>query len=54
MNEAESRKKEMSQGTLTTKTLNTLPDDAIASSLEAVRANAYSVDYGLGARTALQ
>ena len=54
MNEAESRKKEMTAGTFTTKKAKTLPDEAIASSLEAESAGALKVDYGLAARTALQ
>ena len=47
MNEADSRKKEVSQGTFTTKKVKTLLDDAIASKLEAVPANTPKVDYGL-------
>ena len=39
MNETESLKKKVSQGTFTTKKVKTLPDDANASSLEAVPAN---------------
>ena len=54
MNEAESRKKEVTTGTFTTKKVKTLPDEAIASSLEAESAGALKVDYGLAARTALQ
>ena len=54
MNEAESWKKEVTQGTFTTKKRKTLPDDAIASKLEAESVNAVQVDYGLVARTALQ
>ena len=54
MNEAESRKKEVTTGTFTTKKGKTLPDEAIASSLEAESAGALKVDYGLAARTALQ
>ena len=54
MNEAESRKKEVTTGTFTTKKVKTLPDEAIASSLEAESAVALKVDYGLAARTALQ
>ena len=52
MNQAESRKKEVTQGTFTTKKVNTLPDDAIDSKLEAALASALKVDYGLAARTA--
>ena len=51
MNEAESRKKEVTQGTFTTKKVNRLPDDTIASSLEAESASALKVDYGRAART---
>ena len=54
MNEAESRKKEVTTGTFTTKEVKTLPDEATASSLEAESAGALKVDYGLAARTALQ
>ena len=54
INEAESRKNEVTQGTFTTKKVKTLSDDAIASSLETESANAPKVDYGLAARTALQ
>ena len=54
MNEAESRKKEVITGTFTTMKIKTLPDEAIASSLEAESAGALIVDYGLAARTALQ
>ena len=43
MNEAESRKQEVSQGNFTTNKMKTLPDDAIASSLEAVQAKALKV-----------
>ena len=53
MNEAESRKKEVTTGTFTTKKVENLPDEAIASSLEAESAGALKVDYGLAARTAL-
>ena len=53
MNETESRKKEVTQGVFTTKQVKTLPDDPIASSLEAESASALKVDYGLMARTAL-
>ena len=53
MNEAESRKKEVTQGILTTKKVKTLPDVAIASSLEPESASALKVKYGLAARTAL-
>ena len=49
MKEAGSRKKEV-----TNKKVKTLPDEAIASSLEAESAGALKVDYGLAARTAIQ
>ena len=54
MNEAAVRKKKLLHGTFTNKKVKTLPDDAIASSLEAVPAIVLKVDYGLAARTALQ
>ena len=54
MNEAVSRKKEVTQGTFTTKKVKTLPDDAIASRLEAESASALKLDYGLAAWTTLQ
>ena len=54
MNEAESRKKEATPSTFTTKKVKTLPDEAIASSLEAESAGPLNVDYGLAAQTALQ
>ena len=54
MNEAESRKKEVTTGTFTTKNGKTLPDEAIALSLEAESTGALKVDYGLATRTALQ
>ena len=44
----------MTQGTITTKKVKTLPRYAIGSSLEAESASALKVDYGLAARTALQ
>ena len=47
MNEAESRKKEVTAGIFTTKKLKTLPDEAIATSLKAESASALKVDYGL-------
>ena len=43
--EADSRKKEVITGTFTTKKVKTLPDEAIASSLEAKSAAALKVDY---------
>ena len=53
-NKAESRKKEATPSTFTTKKVKTLPDEAIASSLEAESAGPLKVDYGLAAQTALQ
>ena len=43
MNEAGSLKKEMTQGTFTAKKVKTLPDDALASSLEAAPAGTLKV-----------
>ena len=54
MNEAESWKKEVTTGTFKTKKLKILPEEVIASSLEAESAGALKVDYGLKTRTALQ
>ena len=54
MNEAESRRKETTPSTFTTKKVKTLPDEVVASNLEAVSASPLKVDYGLAARTALQ
>ena len=54
MNEAESWRKEATPSTFTTKKVNTLPDEVIASSPEAESAGPLKVDYGLAARTALQ
>ena len=54
MNEAESRRKETTPSTFTTKKVKTLPNEAVASSLEAESAGPPKVDYGLAARTALQ
>ena len=53
MNEAESRKEEVTRSTFSTEKFKTLPDDAIASILEADSASALKIDYGLAARTAL-
>ena len=50
MNEAESRKKEVTTGTFTIKKVKTLPDEAIALNLEAESAGALKLDYGLAAR----
>ena len=44
----------MTLSTFTTKKVKTLPDEVIASSLEAESASPLKVDYGLAARTALQ
>ena len=49
MNEAESRRKEATRSTFT-KMVKTLPDEVIASSLEAGSAGPLKVDYGLAAR----
>ena len=54
MNEAESRKNEVTPSTFTTKKVKTLPDEVIASSLEAESAGPLKLDYGLAARTAIQ
>ena len=54
MNEAESQKKEVTQGTFSTKKVRNLPDDGIATCREAASANALKVDYGLVVRTAWQ
>ena len=54
MNEAESRRKETTPSTLTTKKLKNLPNEVVASSLVAESAGPLKVDYGLAARTALQ
>ena len=54
MNESESRRKETTSSTFTTKKVKTMPDEVVASSLEAESAGPLKVDYGLAARTALQ
>ena len=54
MNEAESRRKETTPSTFTTKKVKTLPDEVVASNLEAESASPLKVDCGLAARTALQ
>ena len=54
MNEAESRRKETTPSTFTTKKVKTMPDEVVASSLEAESADPLKVDYGLAARAALQ
>ena len=54
MNVAELRKKEVTPSIFTTKKVKTLPDEAMASSLEAESTGPLKVDYGLAGRTALQ
>ena len=54
MNEAESRRKETTPSTFMTKKVKTLPDEVVASNLEAETPGPLQVDYGLAARTALQ
>ena len=54
MNEAESRRKEMTPSTFATKKVKTWPDEVVASNLEAESSSPLKVDYGLAARTALQ
>ena len=54
MNEAESRRKETTPSTFTTKKVKTLADEVVALNLEAESASPLKVDYGLAARTALQ
>ena len=54
MNEAESRRKETTPSTFTTKKVKTLPDEVIDSSLGAESAGLLKVDYGLAARNTLQ
>ena len=54
MNEAESRKKETTPNTFTTKKVKTWPDEVVASNLETESSSPLKVDYGLAARTALQ
>ena len=54
MNEDESRRKETTPSTFTTKKVKTLPEEVVASSLEAESAGPLKVDYRLAARTALQ
>ena len=54
MNEAESRRKETIPSTFTTKKVKTLPDEVVASNLEAESSSPLKVDNGLAARTALQ
>ena len=54
MNETESRRKETTLSTFATKKVKNLPDEMVASNLEAESAGPLKVDYGLAARTALQ
>ena len=54
MNEAESRRKETTPSTFTTKKVRKWPDEVVASNLEAESSSPLKVDYGLAARTALQ
>ena len=54
MNEAESRRKETTPSTFTTKKVKTLTDEVVTSNLEAESASPLRVDYGLAARTALR
>ena len=54
MNKAESRRKETTPSTFTTKKVKTWPDEVVASNLEAESSSPLKVDYGLAARTALQ
>ena len=54
MNKAESGRKETKPSTFTTKKVKTLPDEVVASNLEAESASPLKLDYGLAARTALQ
>ena len=54
MNKAESRRKETIPSTFTTKKVKTLPEEVVASNLEAESAGPLKLDYGLAAQTALQ
>ena len=54
INEAESRRKKTTPSTFTTKKVKTLPEEVVASNLEAESTSPLKVDYGLAARTALQ
>ena len=54
MNEAESRRKETTPSTFTTRKVKTLLNEVVALSLEAESAGPLKMDYGLAARTALQ
>ena len=54
MNQAEPRRKETTPSNFTTKKVKTLPDEVLASSLEAESAGPLKVDYGLAVRAALQ
>ena len=53
MNEAESRRKETTPSTFTTKKVKTLPEEVTTSSMEIESADPLKVNYGLSARTAL-
>ena len=50
MNEAESRRKETTWSTFTTKKVKTWPDEGVASNLETESSSPLKVDYGLAAR----
>ena len=54
MNEAQSRRKETTPSIFTTMKVKTLPNEVVASSLEAESAGPLKVDYGLAAKTALR
>ena len=54
MNEAEFRRKKTAPSTFTTKKVKTLPNEVVASDLEAESASPLKVNYCLAARTALQ
>ena len=54
MNKAESLRKETTPSTFTTKKVKTLPNEVVASSLDAEPAGPLKVDYGLAATAALQ
>ena len=54
MNEAESRKKELSQGTFATKYVRKLSDYAVVSNLEVIPANTLRMDLSIVSPTALR
>ena len=54
MNEAESRRKETTPSTFTTKKVKTLPGEVVASSLEADSAGPLKTDYGLVAKDSVK